>query len=74
MRSCVAIMGFVEPPSLATGPVREGLNPRAIPRLQPGPSAWDGHSQRRLTMFDPFAFASSHGRLRPVTALLVISA
>lgn len=73
MRSCVAIMGFVEPPSLATAPIREGLNPRATPRLQPGPSAWDGHSQRRLTMFDAIAFAS-HGRLRHVTALLVISA
>ncbi len=74
MRSCVAIMGFVEPPSLAAHSSREGFDPRAIPRLQPDPSAWDGHSQkRRLTMFDAFAFAS-HGRLRHVTALLVISA
>lgn len=71
MRSCVTIMGFVEPPSLAAHSSREGLNPRAIPRLQPGPSAWDGHSQRRLTMFDAFAYASDLGRLRHVTALLI---
>jgi len=60
-------------PSLATDPRREGLNPRAIPRTQPsGPSAWDGRSQkRRHTMFDACAFASDHGRLRHVTALLI---
>lgn len=73
MRSCDSIMGFVGRRSFANSLSREGLNSRAIPRFQPGPSAWDGHSQRRLTMFDAIAFAS-HGRLRPVTALLVISA
>lgn len=61
-------------PSLAIDPRREGFNPRAILRIQPtGPSSRDGRSQRGLTMFDAFAFASNHGRLRHVTALPVTS-
>jgi len=75
MRSCGSITGFVKPPSLAISAFREGFNPRAIPGTQPSPSARDGRSQkRRLTMLDAFAFASQHGRLRHVTALLLISA
>jgi hypothetical protein len=72
MRSCTSITGFVLAPSFAIHSSREGLNPRAFPRIQPGPSTWDGHSQkRRLTMFDAFAYASALGRIRHVTALLI---
>lgn len=72
MRSCAAQMGLVRPRSLATGSAREGLNPRGNPRTQPtGQSLRDGPSQRRLIMFDAFAYASALGRIRHVTALLI---